>query len=77
MVERLLDAGADLTALNAKGYTAVHSAAAAGYFEIVLRLVSGGAAWRIKGNDNDVVRLLCKKSSLKWVPHAGVEHVMC
>ena len=36
----------------------------AGWFDIVLRLVQQGAAWRIKG-DADVARLLCKKSSYK------------
>ena len=42
----------------------VQSAANAGYFEVVLRLVRAGSPWRLKG-DADVVKLLSKKSSYK------------
>lgn len=64
MAERLLGAGADVHIKNSKGWTAVQSAANSGFFDIVLRLVQHGAAWRHKG-ESDVVKLLCKKSSYK------------
>ena len=64
MVGALLDAGADVHIRNSKGWASIQSAANAGYYEVVLRLVQRGAAWRTKG-DGDVVRLLGKKSSYK------------
>lgn len=66
VVEALLAAGADVHIRNGKGWTAAQSAASSGFFDAVLALVRYGAAWRQKG-DADVCRLLCKKSSYKWV----------
>ena len=64
VLEHLVAAGADLAIRNGKAWTAVHSAASAGHFEAVLRLVQGGAAWRPRP-DLDVIKLLTRKTSLK------------
>ena len=64
VLELLVGAGADLGIRNGKAWTAVHSAASAGHFEAVLRLVQGGAAWRPRP-DLDVIKLLTRKTSLK------------
>lgn len=69
-MEALLAAGADVHIRNGKGWTAAQSAASSGFFDAVLALVRHGAAWRQKG-DADVCRLLCKKSSYKWVGAGG------
>lgn len=66
MVEALLEAGADPHIKNSKSWMAVHSAAACGHFEVVLQLVKHGASWRARA-DCDVIKLLCRKTSYKYV----------
>lgn len=46
IASKLLAAGADLHIKNSKAWQAVQSAASAGYFDLVLRLVQAGAQWR-------------------------------
>ncbi len=60
----MLAAGADHHIKNSKSWTAVHSAAACGHFEAVLRLVQYGASYRSKA-DCDVIKMICRKSSFK------------
>ena len=60
----LLSAGASAHIRNAKGWAAVHSAAAAGQLEVVLRLVAAGAAPRSRP-DLDVLRLLTRKTTYR------------
>jgi ankyrin repeat protein len=64
IVEALLDAGADAHIKNSKGYTAVHSGAIGGFFDVVLRLVRQGALWKMRP-DCDVVKMITRKSQLK------------
>lgn len=64
----MLAAGADYNIKNSKAWSAVHSAAACGHFEAVLRLVQYGAAYRGRA-DCDVIKMICRKSSYKWVQH--------
>lgn len=64
MVEALLQAGADVHIKNSKAWAAVHSAAAAGHFEPVLRLIQHGSVWRTRA-DVDIVKMLMRKTSLK------------
>lgn len=66
LVNALLKWSADPNLRNTKNLNAAASAATAGFFDVLLRLVEGGGAWRAKG-EVDVVKLLCKKTSLKWV----------
>lgn len=66
IIDKLLAAGCDLHIKNSKSWMALHSAASNGHFEAVLRLVQHGAAWRQKA-ENDVVKMICKKSSYKYV----------
>lgn len=67
MVETLLASGASAHIRNAKGWAAVHSAAAAGQLEVVLRLVAAGAAPRSRP-DLDVLRLLTRKTTYRCPP---------
>lgn len=64
VVEVLLAGGADVHIKNSKAWAAVHSAAAAGHFEPVLRLIQHGSAWRARA-DVDVIKMLMRKTSLK------------
>lgn len=64
LVNALLKASADPNIRNTKNLNAAASAATAGFFDILLRLVEAGGMWRSKG-EVDVVKLLCKKTSLK------------
>ena len=64
MVEALLGGAADATIRNAKGWAAVHSAAAAGHLEVVLRLVAAGAAPRSRP-ELDVLRMLTRKTTYR------------
>ncbi len=66
VVETLLAAGASAHIRNAKGWAPVHSAAAAGQLEAVLRLVAAGAAPRSRP-DLDVLRLLTRKTTYRCV----------
>ena len=66
VVELLLSAGADVHIKNSKAWAAVHSAAAGGHFEVVLRLIHHGSVWRGRA-DVDVIKLLMRKTSLKCV----------
>lgn len=45
LVDRLLSAGADVHIRNAKGWSAIQSAANSGWFEIVLRMVQVRWGW--------------------------------
>ena len=60
----LLAAGADAHIRNAKGWAPVHSGAAAGHLEAVLRLVAAGAAPRSRP-DLDVLRMLTRKTTYR------------
>ena len=64
IVDELLAAEADIHIRNGKALTAVQSAAAGGHFEVVLRLVQSGAAWR-SPSENSVLKLLTRKTSYK------------
>jgi ankyrin repeat protein len=63
-VEALLGVGADAHIRNAKGWAPVHSGAAAGHLEVVLRLVAAGAAPRSRP-DLDVLRMLTRKTTYR------------
>ena len=69
-------AGADAHIRNGKGWAAVHSAAAAGQLEVVLRLVAAGAAPRARP-ELDVLRLLTRKTSYKWDPDSALSQRHC
>lgn len=64
MVEVLINAGADLHIKNSKALTAVGCAANNGQPEVVLKLVSNGAAWR-NLPDVNVVKTICRKTNYK------------
>lgn len=64
VVERLIEAGADLHIKNSKAFTAVGCAANNGQPEVVLKLVSNGAAWR-NLPDMNVVKTICRKTNYK------------
>lgn len=64
VVECLLEHHADVHIKNSKGWTALHSAAAGGYFEVVLELVRHGGIWKNRA-DGDVIKMIIRKSSLK------------
>lgn len=66
MVELLIAAGADLHIKNSKAFTAVGCAANNGQPEVVLKLVSNGAAWR-NLPDMNVVKTVCRKTNYKSV----------
>ena len=75
-MEALVAAGADAHIRNGKGWAAVHSAAAAGQLEVVLRLVAAGAAPRARP-ELDVLRLLTRKTSYKWDPDSALSQQPC
>lgn len=66
-MEKLLAAGADMNIKNSKAWTALLSAAASGHFEVVLRLVQNGAAWRKQASD-DVIKMITRKTNYKCAP---------
>lgn len=76
VVDALVGGGADATIRNARGWAAVHSAAAAGQLEAVLRLVAAGAAPRGR-QELDVMRLLTRKTSYKCVLGCQLPACIC
>ena len=64
VVELLIRAGADLHIRNGKALTAVGSATNNGHAEVVLKLVSHGAAWR-NLPDVNVIKTICRKTNYK------------
>lgn len=70
VVELLIAAGADVHIKNSKSLTAVGCAANNGQAEVVLKLVSSGAAWR-NLPDMNVVRTICRKTNYKYVASRG------
>lgn len=66
VVEVLIGAGADLHIKNSKALTAVGCAANNGQPEVVLKLVTNGAAWR-NLPDVNVVKTICRKTNYKSV----------
>lgn len=65
VVAALVTAGADVHIRNGKALTAVGSAANNGHADVVLKLVSHGAAWR-NLPDVNVVRVICRKTNYKY-----------
>ncbi len=64
VVELLIAAGANVHIRNSKAFTGVGCAANNGHAEVVLRLVTSGAAWR-NLPDVNVVRTVCRKTNYK------------
>ena len=74
----LINAGADLHIKNSKALTAVGCAANNGQPEVVLKLVSNGAAWR-NLPDINVVKTICRKTNYKSVicSHVNCATLLC